>query len=57
VKSENLEKLEEKHYFGIVTVRILVLERPVTYSASSQLIVIQGEVVEIDGRQVRHCAC
>ena len=53
VKSENLEKLEEKHYFGIVTVRILVLERPVTYSASSQLIVIQGEVVEIDGRQAQ----
>lgn len=53
MKSENLEKLEEKHYFGIVTVRILVLERPVTYSASSQLIVIQGEVVEIDGRQAQ----
>lgn len=55
VKTENLENLEEKEYFGIVTVRILVHERPVTFSYSSQLIVIQEEVVEIDGRQVRHC--
>ncbi|XP_031236207.1 glycoprotein integral membrane protein 1 isoform X2 [Mastomys coucha] len=53
VKSENLENLEEKEYFGVVTVRILVFERPVTYISSSQLIVIQEEVVEIDGRQAQ----
>ncbi|XP_021077262.1 glycoprotein integral membrane protein 1 isoform X2 [Mus pahari] len=53
VKSENVENLEEKEYFGIVTVRILVLERPVTHSSGSQLIVLQEEVVEIDGRQAQ----
>ncbi|ERE84879.1 hypothetical protein H671_2g5636 [Cricetulus griseus] len=52
VKSENLENLEEKEYFGIVTVRILVHEWPMTSGSSSQLIVIQEEVVEIDGRQI-----
>ena len=56
MKSENLENLEEKEYFGLVTVRILVHERPVTYGSSSQLIVIQEEVVEVDGRQVRYWA-
>lgn len=57
VKSEDLENLEEKEYFGIVTVRILVHEWPMTSGSSSQLIVIQEEVVEIDGRQVRQYAC
>ena len=57
MKSENLENLEEKEYFGIVTVRILFHEWPMTSGSSSQLIVIQEEVVEIDGRQVRPCAC
>lgn len=53
VKSEDLENLEEKEYFGIVTVRILVHEWPMTSGSSSQLIVIQEEVVEIDGRQAQ----
>ncbi|XP_005065800.1 glycoprotein integral membrane protein 1 isoform X2 [Mesocricetus auratus] len=53
VKSENLENLEEKEHFGIVTVRILVHEWPMTSGSSSQLIVIQEEVVEIDGRQAQ----
>ncbi|XP_059128753.1 glycoprotein integral membrane protein 1 isoform X1 [Peromyscus eremicus] len=53
VKNENLENLEEKEYFGIVTVRILVHEWPMTSGSSSQLIVIQEEVVEIDGRQAQ----
>lgn len=53
VKSENLENLEEKEYFGSVTVRILVREWPLTSGSSSQLIVIQEEVVEIDGRQAQ----
>ncbi|XP_016015641.2 glycoprotein integral membrane protein 1 isoform X3 [Rousettus aegyptiacus] len=53
VKSENLENLEEKEYFGIVSVRILVHEWPMTSGSSLQLIVIQEEVVEIDGKQAQ----
>ncbi|XP_011354405.1 glycoprotein integral membrane protein 1 isoform X2 [Pteropus vampyrus] len=53
VKNENLEKLEEKKYFGIVSVRILVHEWPMTSGSSLQLIVIQEEVVEIDGKQAQ----
>ncbi|KAM5283464.1 glycoprotein integral membrane protein 1 [Hipposideros larvatus] len=53
VKNGNLENLEEKEYFGIVSVRILVHEWPMTSGSSSQLIVIQEEVVEIDGKQVQ----
>ncbi|XP_017739147.1 PREDICTED: glycoprotein integral membrane protein 1 [Rhinopithecus bieti] len=53
VKNENLENLEEKEYFGIVSVRILVHEWPMTSGSSLQLIVIQEEVVEIDGKQVQ----
>ncbi|XP_004673984.1 PREDICTED: glycoprotein integral membrane protein 1 [Condylura cristata] len=50
VKDENLEKLEEKEYFGIVIVRILVREFP---GASLKRIVIQEEIVEIDGKQAQ----
>ncbi|XP_053447567.1 glycoprotein integral membrane protein 1 [Nycticebus coucang] len=53
VKNENLENLEEKEYFGIVSVRILVHEWPMTSGSSLQLIVIQEEVVEIDGKQTQ----
>ncbi|XP_026912456.1 glycoprotein integral membrane protein 1 isoform X2 [Acinonyx jubatus] len=53
VKNENLENLEEKEYFGIVSVRILVHEWPMTSGSSLQLIVIQEEVVEIDGKQAQ----
>ncbi|KAL1770342.1 glycoprotein integral membrane protein 1 isoform X1 [Sigmodon hispidus] len=53
VNNENLENSEEKEYFGIVTIRILVHEWPMTSGSSSQLIVIQEEVVEIDGRQAQ----
>lgn len=53
VKNENLENLEEKGYSGIVSVRILVHEWPMTSGSSLQLIVVQEEVVEIDGKQVR----
>ncbi|XP_006891737.1 PREDICTED: glycoprotein integral membrane protein 1 [Elephantulus edwardii] len=52
VKNENLEN-EEKEYFGIVSVRILVHEWPMTSGSSLQLIVIQEEVVEIDGKQTQ----
>ncbi|XP_006872140.1 PREDICTED: glycoprotein integral membrane protein 1 [Chrysochloris asiatica] len=50
VKNENLE---EKEYSGIIIVRILVHEWPMTSASSLQLIVIQEEVVEIDGRQAQ----
>uniref|UniRef100_A0A8C6CQ42 Glycosylated integral membrane protein 1 n=1 Tax=Moschus moschiferus TaxID=68415 RepID=A0A8C6CQ42_MOSMO len=53
VKNENLENLEKKEYFGIVTVRILVHEWPMTSGSSLQLIVIQEEIVEIDGKQAQ----
>lgn len=53
MKGENLGNLEEKEYFGIVGVRILVHEWPMTSGSSLQLIVIQEEVVEIDGKQVQ----
>ncbi|OBS64636.1 hypothetical protein A6R68_06820, partial [Neotoma lepida] len=53
VKTESVDNLEEKGYFGIVTVRILVHEWPMTSGSTSQLIVIQEEVVEIDGRQAQ----
>lgn len=53
MKNENLENLEEKEYFGIVSVRILVHEWPMTSGSSLQLIVIQEEVVEIDGKQAQ----
>ncbi|MBZ3877386.1 Glycoprotein integral membrane protein 1 [Sciurus carolinensis] len=53
VKNDNLENLEEKEYFGIVSVRILVHEWPMTSGSSLQLIVIQEEVVEIDGKQAQ----
>ncbi|XP_016079448.1 PREDICTED: glycoprotein integral membrane protein 1 isoform X1 [Miniopterus natalensis] len=53
VKNEDLENSKEKEYFGIVSVRILVREWPMTSGSSLQLIVIQEEVVEIDGKQAR----
>ncbi|XP_023561552.1 glycoprotein integral membrane protein 1 isoform X2 [Octodon degus] len=53
VKNDDLGNLEEKEYFGIVNVRILVHELPMTSGSSLQLIVIQEVVVEIDGRQVQ----
>ncbi|KAM6185244.1 glycoprotein integral membrane protein 1 [Rhynchocyon petersi] len=53
VKNDNLENVEESGYFGIVSVRILVHEWPMTSGSSLQLIVIQEEVVEIDGKQTQ----
>ncbi|XP_037675206.1 glycoprotein integral membrane protein 1 [Choloepus didactylus] len=53
VKNENLENLEEKGYLGIVSVRILVLGWPSTPGSSLQLILIQEEIVEIDGQQAQ----
>ncbi|KAM4866287.1 glycoprotein integral membrane protein 1 isoform 2-T3 [Thomomys bottae] len=50
VKNENLE---EKVYFGVVSVRILVHQWPMTSSSNMQLIVIQEEVVEVDGWQAQ----
>ncbi|EHA98363.1 hypothetical protein GW7_02071 [Heterocephalus glaber] len=53
VKNGNLGNLEEKEYFGIVSVRILVHEWPMTSGSSLQLIVIQEEAVETDGKQAQ----
>ncbi|XP_045699229.1 glycoprotein integral membrane protein 1 [Phyllostomus hastatus] len=53
VKNESPENLKEKEYFGIVSVRILVREWPMTSGSTLQLIVIQEEVVELDGKQVQ----
>uniref|UniRef100_A0A8C5NWY5 Glycoprotein integral membrane 1 n=1 Tax=Jaculus jaculus TaxID=51337 RepID=A0A8C5NWY5_JACJA len=50
-KNENPENMEEKGYFGLVRVRILVHEWPMTTGSSLQLIVVQEEVVEVDGQQ------
>ncbi|XP_060061351.1 glycoprotein integral membrane protein 1 isoform X2 [Erinaceus europaeus] len=50
VKNDNLE---EKKYFGMVSIRILVHEWPMTSGSSLQLIVIQEEVIEIDGKQAQ----
>lgn len=47
------ENSNEKEYFGMVSVRILVREWPMTSGSSLRLIIIQEEVVEIDGKQVR----
>ncbi|XP_054993158.1 glycoprotein integral membrane protein 1 [Sorex araneus] len=52
VKNDNLENLK-KEYFGTVSVRILVHKWPMTSDSRLQLIVIQEEVVEIDGKQAQ----
>lgn len=43
----------EQQRLGTVSVRIMVHEWPLASSSDLQLIVIQEEVTEIDGRQVR----
>ncbi|KAM8789012.1 glycoprotein integral membrane protein 1 [Rhynchonycteris naso] len=53
VRNESPENWKEKEYFGIVSVRILVREWPMTSGSSLQLIVVQEEVVEIDGKQAQ----
>lgn len=52
MKNESLGNLEEKEYFGMVGVRVLVHEWPKASGSSLQLLIVQEEVVELDGRQV-----
>ncbi|XP_051692798.2 glycoprotein integral membrane protein 1 isoform X21 [Oryctolagus cuniculus] len=53
VKNESLESLKQKECFGVVSVRIVVHEWPMTSGSGLQLLVIQAEVVELDGKQAQ----
>lgn len=48
-----MDDMVEQQRLGTVRVRIMVHEWPLASSSDLQLIVIQEEVTEIDGRQVR----
>ena len=52
----------DQQRLGIVSVRIMVHKWPMASSSNLQLIVVQEEVTEIDGKQVTHasfdhCVC
>ncbi|KAM8999960.1 glycoprotein integral membrane protein 1 isoform X2 [Sarcophilus harrisii] len=53
VEGENSENLKVEGYFGTVSVRILVHQWPLASSSNVQMIAIQEEVVEIDGKQAQ----
>uniref|UniRef100_A0A8D0GKA8 Glycosylated integral membrane protein 1 n=1 Tax=Sphenodon punctatus TaxID=8508 RepID=A0A8D0GKA8_SPHPU len=53
LESGSSENLLDQRRLGIVTVRIMVHEWPLASSSNLQLIVIQEEVIEIDGKQVQ----
>ncbi|XP_020842250.1 glycoprotein integral membrane protein 1 [Phascolarctos cinereus] len=53
VEDEHSENLKVKGYFGTVSVRILVHQWPLASSSNVQMIAIQEEVVEIDGKQAQ----
>ncbi|XP_072499780.1 glycoprotein integral membrane protein 1 isoform X1 [Notamacropus eugenii] len=53
VEDENLENLKVEGYFGTVSVRILVHQWPLASTSNVQMIAIQEEVVEIDGKQAQ----
>ncbi|XP_074043905.1 glycoprotein integral membrane protein 1 isoform X2 [Macrotis lagotis] len=53
VEDEYSENLKVKGYFGTVSVRILVHQWPLASSSNVQMIAIQEEIVEIDGKQVQ----
>ncbi|NXX92584.1 GINM1 protein, partial [Centropus bengalensis] len=52
-ENENLDDLAEQQHLGTVRVRIMVHEWPLASSSDLQLVVIQEEVTEIDGKQVQ----
>lgn len=52
VESGNSVKLLDQKRLGIVSVRIMVHEWPMASSSNLQLIVVQEEITEIDGKQV-----
>ncbi|XP_036622687.1 glycoprotein integral membrane protein 1 [Trichosurus vulpecula] len=53
VEDENSENMKVEGYFGTVSVRILVHQWPLASSSSVQMIAIQEEVVEVDGKQAQ----
>ena len=53
VENGNLDNLPEQQHLGTVSVRIMVHEWPLASSSDLQLVVIQEEVTEIDGKQVK----
>lgn len=62
VENRSLDNLVDQQRLGTVSVRIMVHEWPLASTSDLQLIVIQEEVTEIDGKQVKkallqHSAC
>ncbi|KFZ53700.1 Glycoprotein integral membrane protein 1, partial [Antrostomus carolinensis] len=59
LENGNSDNLPDQQRLGTVSVRIMVHEWPLASSSDLQLIVIQEEVTEIDGKQVKktptHC--
>ncbi|KFP50789.1 Glycoprotein integral membrane protein 1, partial [Cathartes aura] len=53
LENGNLDNLPDQQRLGTVSVRIMVHEWPLASSSDLQLIVIQEEVTEIDGKQVK----
>lgn len=53
MENGSLDNLPDQQRLGTVSVRIMVHEWPLASSSDLQLIVIQEEVTEIDGRQVQ----
>ncbi|NXM27691.1 GINM1 protein, partial [Oxyruncus cristatus] len=53
LENGNLDNLPDQQRLGTVSVRIMVHEWPLASSSDLQLIVVQEEVTEIDGKQVQ----
>lgn len=53
VENGNSDNFPDQQRLGTVSVRIMVHEWPLASSSDLQLIVIQEEVTEIDGKQVK----
>ncbi|XP_027543743.1 glycoprotein integral membrane protein 1 isoform X1 [Neopelma chrysocephalum] len=53
LENGNLDNLADQQHLGTVSVRIMVHEWPLASSSDLQLIVVQEEVTEIDGKQVQ----
>lgn len=57
VENRSLDNLPDQQHLGTVSVRIMVHEWPLASTSDLQLIVIQEEVTEIDGKQVKKKPC
>lgn len=53
VENRSLDNSPDQQRLGTVSVRIMVHEWPLASTSDLQLIVIQEEVTEIDGKQVK----